>query len=90
MAVLGIAQTLSVQNLCNKSGVPDWELKDDGEILLQQVDLEHGTRGACWVSFWKAPVNFEFECKVFKATVQGALLAGFCVCAAQHGSLTEK
>ena len=42
MAVLGIAQNLSEQNLCNKSGVPDWELKDDGEIPLQQVDLEHG------------------------------------------------
>ena len=42
MAVLGIAQNLSEQNLCNKSGVPDWELKDDGEILLQQVDLEPG------------------------------------------------
>ena len=39
--------------------------------------------------FGKAPVNFEFECKVFKATVQGALLTGFCACAAQHGSLTE-
>ena len=25
--------------------------------------------------FWKELVNFEFECKVFKATVQGALLA---------------
>ena len=43
MAVMGIAQNLSEQNLCNKSGASDWEPKDDGEIPLQQVDLEHGS-----------------------------------------------
>ena len=36
-----------------------------------------------------APVNFEFECKVFKANVQGALLADLCACAAQHEIFTE-
>ena len=39
--------------------------------------------------FWKELVNFEFKCNVLKATVQGALLAGSCACAAQHGSLAE-
>ena len=39
--------------------------------------------------FWKAPVNFEVKCRVFKATAQGPLLAGSCACAAQHGSLAE-
>ena len=42
MAVMGVAQNLSEQNLCNKSGASDLEPKDDGEIPLQQVDLEHG------------------------------------------------
>ena len=36
-----------------------------------------------------APVNFEFECKVFKANVQGALLAGLCACAAQHENFSQ-
>ena len=38
--------------------------------------------------FWKAKVNFKFQCNVFKATVHGALLSGLCAFAGQNGSFT--
>ena len=84
MAPVGIAPNLSEQNLRKQV------------LVKQQVSSKTTLRYLCsrltwnvaWI-FWKAEVNFEFECKVFEASVQGALLAGLCACAAQQETFTE-
>ena len=48
-----------------------------------------GTRGTCWVSSGEAKVDFKFNCNVFFATTQGALLSGLCACAGLSGSFSE-